>query len=144
MHSIIAEKPVSVFDRSETCTPTSPASSHDTYGSTTSGNRHFPAKLLHSVLRSEAANNAGIKETSLDWPQIPSSKNSRDGSITSNSSMNGSLLGRNYVPSEMDRSVGASTTIIPNSPSQQFYDIDSESERSMTPKAGQNNGETFV
>ena len=139
---MVTETPVSVFDRSGTATPTSPASSHDTYST---GNRHLPSKLLHSVLRNEAANSAGIKETSLDWPTMSNSnRSSREGSITSNSSFNGSLLGRNYAPSEMDRSIGASTMVAPNSPSQKMYDLDTDSERSMTPKAGPNNGETFV
>jgi hypothetical protein len=144
LHSIIPEKPVSVFDRSETCTPTSPASSHDSYASTSTTSRPIlpSSKLLHSVLRNEAANN--LKETSLDWPKLPSSRNSRNGSVASDNSFSGSLLGRSYVPSEMDRSVGTSTIIAPNSPSQQFYDHDSVSERSMTPKAGSNSGETFV
>jgi hypothetical protein len=142
LHSVIPEKPISVFDRSETCTPTtSPASSHDSYASTSGTSRPFPSKLLHTVLRNEAANNSGMKETSLDWPKLPSSRNSRDGSIVSS---NNSLSGRSYAPSEMDRSVGASTIIAPNSPSQKFFDFDSDNERSMTPKVGPKNGETFV
>uniref|UniRef100_A0A914YXG0 Uncharacterized protein n=1 Tax=Panagrolaimus superbus TaxID=310955 RepID=A0A914YXG0_9BILA len=145
LHSVIPEKPISVFDRSETCTPTSPTSSHDSYASTSSTSRPLPSKLLHTVLRNEAANNLGMKETSLDWPKLPSSRNSRDGSIVSNNSFNGSLItGRSYAPSEMDRSVGASTIIAPNSPSQKFFDFDSDSERSMTPKSAPNSGETFV
>lgn len=132
------DEPVNVFDRSTTVSPSSVASS-DVY----STNRNVQPKLFHQVLLNEAVN-AGIKETSLDWPSLPKSRKNSDISL---SSKTGSLNGRNYASSEMDRSIGSSTLVLPNSPSQRIYDIDSEDDMQSLKSSSirnQKDGETFV
>lgn len=98
------------------------------------------------MLLNEAVNSSGIKETSLDWPTLPKKNGSRNNSDVSLNSRTGSLLGHSYVPSEMDRSVGSSTFVLPNSPSQRYYDFDSDDDQSSisTSKGKPHDGETFV
>uniref|UniRef100_A0A7E5A0Y6 Protein ECM7 n=1 Tax=Panagrellus redivivus TaxID=6233 RepID=A0A7E5A0Y6_PANRE len=136
-----AEQPINIFDYSETNTlSSSPASSADNYGM----NRGVSSKLLHTVLRNEAANavsTKGVKETTFDWPSTPSPRNT---SIVSSKS-GSSLRSFPYAPSEMDRSIGASTMILPHSPTQRIYEFDSDDDRPHNPvKSRKPDSETFV